>query len=285
MIAAKNVKTWDMHTAVLNIMANAIAEIPLAIHRIMITNVIHLVIRKKAYAAAEAGIIVYMLLNRMKALNKFNLLLVLLLLSTQVLAQQQNNIYSITFSYDAGKLSIEQIKQAVTASDYSIYVPGAYKAQVVSANGRLLGDVQFLVPQDFQNSIGKFRVFAPRSADDSALNIYDNRGKLLLHVELQSPTKAAQQQNNKIDFGFDFKILYIATPVILILGFLALVEVRRRNDHTRLMAWHRGKKVESLKEYISINMKKGFKEEQIRNALYMNGYGLKEIEDAFKGMK
>ena len=47
----------------------------------------------------------------------------------------------------------------------------------------------------------------------------------------------------------------------------------------------KGHKADSLKDYIAANLKKGFKQEQIRDALYKNWYDSKEIEDAFKGMK
>lgn len=213
-----------------------------------------------------------------------------LLLAAQVLAQQQSDIWVISLNYNAGKLSIGNIKDAFTTSSYNVYADSAYKVLVIASDNRILGDVKFLTPNDFRDSSGRFNVFAPRSGDDATIKIFDIAGQEILSSRVPNVSPKTQRAQSTrpiygIDFGYNPRIWLILGPLALIIGFLVSVEVKRRKDHARLMVRQRGQKADALRDYIASNLKKGFGKEQIRNALYKNGYDSGEIDEAFKGMK
>ena len=91
------------------------------------------------------------------------------------------------------------------------------------------------------------------------------------------------QQNENGNSRFSW--LYIAVPLGAIFGMLTIFEVNRKKEHIKLTAWHRNNKSEALKNYAAANLKKGFKQEQIKNALIKNNYNNQEIEEAFKGIR
>ena len=66
---------------------------------------------------------------------------------------------------------------------------------------------------------------------------------------------------------------------------LAYIEAKRKKDHARLLINQRNNKSEALKNYIAANLKKGFKKEQIRDALIKNNFNAEDVEEAFKGVK
>ena len=99
---------------------------------------------------------------------------------------------------------------------------------------------------------------------------------------IQNHIISTQQDENS---NSRFSWLYIAVPLGAIFGMLTIFEVNRKKEHIKLMAWHRNNKSEALKNYVAANLKKGFKQEQIRNALIKNNYNNQEIEEAFKGIR
>ncbi len=115
---------------------------------------------------------------------------------------------------------------------------------------------------------------------------FEEEKELVRSASMQNSGNALYQtatdENHK---GLKVSWFYVAAPLGLILLFLAVVEVKRKTDHLRLLSWHRSNKDEALKTYVSTNLKKGFSKEQIRSALIKNNYNQKEVEEAFKGMK
>ena len=83
----------------------------------------------------------------------------------------------------------------------------------------------------------------------------------------------------------NLKWLYVILPIILILGFLVYVEVKRKKDHILLMQKKSGQNIDALRKYISTNLQKGFSKDKIKAALVKNNYSPHEIEDAFKRTK
>ncbi|MEK6983153.1 MAG: hypothetical protein AABX33_01140 [Nanoarchaeota archaeon] len=74
---------------------------------------------------------------------------------------------------------------------------------------------------------------------------------------------------------------FITLPLLLIFGLLAYIEINRRKNHKQLMQKHQEQNIIALRNYISINLKKGFTNEQIKNALIKNNYDVKILDEAF----
>lgn len=79
--------------------------------------------------------------------------------------------------------------------------------------------------------------------------------------------------------------LYVAFPIFIVAGMLTYIEVRRKNDHIKLMSQTKQYKTDSLRNYVMTNLKKGYGKEQIRDALVKNNYNNQEIQDAFRGIR
>ena len=83
----------------------------------------------------------------------------------------------------------------------------------------------------------------------------------------------------------NFSWLYVAFPIFIVVGMLTYIEVKRKKDHIKLMSQTKQYKVDSLKNYVQNNLRKGYGREDIRSALIKNNYNSQEIEEAFKGMR
>lgn len=223
--------------------------------------------------------------------NLFLPALVLFLIISSAYAQESNKIYLIKFKYSSGQLSIAGISEAATSSG-NFNSNGDYKINVISVNGDVLSSSKFSVPFAVKplNS-GDFAVFAPRFDSAALIKVYDNSQKEILSVALQNSanviqnseaeTALAQEQRNSLKLSW----LYVLFPVVIAALFIGYHEFDRKKWHIEFNAHKRQQSAMALRSYVASNLKKGFKREQIRNALAKNNYNNHEIEEAFKGIK
>ena len=68
-------------------------------------------------------------------------------------------------------------------------------------------------------------------------------------------------------------------------GLLTYIELKRRNEHTKLMRQRKQQELAALKNYAITNLRKCCVKEQIRSALLKNNYNVAEIKESFKGVK
>lgn len=224
-------------------------------------------------------------------------------------AQEANRIYAITFSYqkNTNTLSLTEIREAIGSIDESS-AGASYRLDVLSSDDDVLHSLYFNIEEQRGNpDIVKFSVFVPYYDEANHINVYDKDNNQILSVLLQdaintksgfgqlSPLSQGQQVTKSGSetpllaedkkFNFNPKWLYIASPIVLIIGFLFIVEWRRKSDHAQLMSRYHGQKSDNLRNYVATNLRKGYKKEQIRNALIKNNYSNKEIEEAFRGIR
>ena len=100
--------------------------------------------------------------------------------------------------------------------------------------------------------------------------------------EEKSLIKSAAMENSK---GFKLSWLYVLFPVVIAALFIGYHEFGRKKWHMEFNAHKRQQSALALRAYVASNLKKGFKKEQIKNALIKNNYKNHEIEEAFRGME
>ena len=104
--------------------------------------------------------------------------------------------------------------------------------------------------------------------------------------ETKVPAAANVQQSTPSESsGLSLIWIYIGLPILIIIVFLAYVEIKRKKSHAELMSQLKNQNSLSLRNYVVANLRNGYGKDQIRNALAKNNYSSKEIEDAFKGLK
>ncbi len=79
--------------------------------------------------------------------------------------------------------------------------------------------------------------------------------------------------------------IFVLMPVLLILSYLTYLEMRRIKSHKSLEQQRQQQSNIALRNYVAINLRKGYNKEQIRSALIKNNYSNEEFEEAFKGLK
>lgn len=79
--------------------------------------------------------------------------------------------------------------------------------------------------------------------------------------------------------------IYVAFPIFIVAGMLTYIEVKRKNDHIKLVSQSKQNKADSLRNYVGTNLRKGYTKEQITNALAKNNYNSQEIQEAFRGIR
>ena len=90
-----------------------------------------------------------------------------------------------------------------------------------------------------------------------------------------------EEEKEKLNLNW----VYIALPLVLIFGMLVFIEMKRKKDHRGLMSQKKQYNTDSIRNYVSTNLRKGFSKEQIRNALIKNNYNNEEIGEAFRVLK
>src|SRR3989344_2897161 len=93
---------------------------------------------------------------------------------------------------------------------------------------------------------------------------------------MPSETNAGQEiaQKNKPNISW----VYVALPIIVILGFLVNVEVKRKKENRLLMQKKKGQNIDAMRKYINDNLQRGFSKDKIKSALSKNNYSNDEIE-------
>lgn len=231
----------------------------------------------------------------MKAQN-INKLCIFLILSITILsaivsAQEATDIYTITLNYkkQTSALSLVDIQKSIgTAPNYDTGDASAYRLDIVSADNKIGKSIKFSAPRKttlFQGLTNEnadnviFAISVPSFSNAKLINIYDNQNKKVLEIPLESISDITATKPLNLNW------LYIALPLLLIFGFLAYIEVKRKNDHKMLMQQVQQQSILTLKNYVTTNLRKGYGKEQIRNALVKNNYSNQEIEEAFKGLR
>ena len=218
-------------------------------------------------------------------------------------AQQADRIYAITFSYQTQTniLSLVEIREAIGSIDESS-AGATYRLGVLSADDDILHSLNFNVEEQRGNpEIVEFSVFVPFYEEADHINVYDKDNNPVLSVSLRDAVAAKSgfgqlsplSQERQISgssstplsekdkkFNFSIKWLYVAAPLVLIMGFLLFVELRRKSDHAQLLSKHQSQKADVLKTYVAANLRKGYSKDQIRNALLKNNYSVKEVDEA-----
>ena len=80
---------------------------------------------------------------------------------------------------------------------------------------------------------------------------------------------------------FNLNWVYLSAPILLIIGFLSYLEIKRIKSHKELMLTKQQQNRITLRNYVVNNLRKGYTKKQIRNALIKNNYTSQEIEEAF----
>ena len=101
----------------------------------------------------------------------------------------------------------------------------------------------------------------------------------ILQARLQAREEAKKETLSR------FNWVYIAIPIILVFAFLVYVELKRKKEHTELMQKFKQQNTLSLRNYVMTSLRRGYKKEQIKNALSKTGYSTQEIEEAFRGLR
>ena len=111
------------------------------------------------------------------------------------------------------------------------------------------------------------------------------------HERLQgSPALSEEEQriisetNEPAPSRFNFSWVYL-TPIIVIGLFLAYVEIKRLMEHNALTQQHNQQKINGLRIYVSSTLRKGYSNENIKDALSRSGYSNREIEEAFRRIR
>jgi len=79
--------------------------------------------------------------------------------------------------------------------------------------------------------------------------------------------------------------IYIASPLFLVIIFLAYYEVSRKKGYRDITNLRKQHTTNSIRDYAITNLRKGFSKEQIKDTLIKNNYTHQEIEEAFKGIR
>ncbi len=248
--------------------------------------------------------------------------MILLLFAVFVAAQGNNNIYLITLNYKkivtsqgiaiADSLSLVSIIK--TQGIVSAEGVGTYRLEIVSNNNQVLSSIKFNPPEtQSSNKVGKvgisntdFTISVPFFENGKLINIYNSHDKKVLEIPVDAfqeskqskqqllllmpkgitkETEAIKVPAEETILKISFSWWYIAAPVLLIIVFLAYLEVKRTKDHAELMRHMKQQNTLALKNYVMTNLRKGYNKEQIRNALIKNNYNKEEIEESFRGLR
>ncbi len=237
--------------------------------------------------------------------NKFIITLILFILAIGMAARakESNKVYEINLNYkrqaSLETLSFVNMQTAEgIAPDYSSQPVEGYSLEIISLDNQVLKSIKFAIPSGAvafsgisNNAQGSaddfmFALTVPYFSNAKQINIRDKNGKLILQIPLTSvPKSGSASETQTAQKKFNLSWIYLAAPVILIIGFLSFMEFNRVNAHKELRGQLNQNKTLSLKNYIMANLRKGFNREQIRNALIKNHYNYNEIEEAFRGIK
>jgi len=204
----------------------------------------------------------------------------LLLLSLLVSAQTNGKIFILTLNYKSAVLvqTLTLVDVRVgdgTPQDFSAVTKGDYKLELVSSDDKILKKINFNIPiqQNQQDSINlDFTMGIPYYNNAKTINIYDSGNNKVLEKQLTSNVQSPSTSS----------WIYIALPLIAILGLLVLIEFNRRKSHAKLIDKVNPQNTLNLRNYVVSNLKRGSSKEQIRSALVKNGYTNQEIDNAFK---
>ncbi|GEM_PF-2595522 len=108
----------------------------------------------------------------------------------------------------------------------------------------------------------------------------ENSAEILSQPAKFENLQVAEESASKIKFTW----LYFTFPVFILLGFFLYHEVERKKGHSDIAGQKRQHLLSGLRNYALSNMKKGYKKEQIKNALIKNNYDEKDVDEAFKGL-
>ena len=79
--------------------------------------------------------------------------------------------------------------------------------------------------------------------------------------------------------------IFVAFPLIAVAGLLAYVETKRKKNHIELESQRRQNTMASLRQYVENAMQKGYRKDQIVDALMKNNHSRDDIEQAFNVKK
>ena len=223
--------------------------------------------------------------------------MIALLVLPAVISQAQDKVFVIKLNYktqyNVETLELVEIFQSDgTPISYGNPSDG-YRLDMSSADGQTVGTFRFNIPvkeaafKGLSNDISGdsnnlyFTLYLPYSDKVSAINVYDPSGKqkLVIPIELKPGFESETDERQPRLLWF-----YISMPVFVVL-LLAFYEFKRIQGNKGLMSQRNQITRESLRNYVKTSLGKGFKKEQIRNALVKSKYSNKEIEEAFKGLR
>ncbi len=206
--------------------------------------------------------------------NKFALLTILNLLFFTALssAQETNRIYIVALNYKrvmfAESLSLVNIDTSKSPQDYGYSAGKDFKLEIISSDNQVLKTLEFNVPKENNNL--NFSISVPYFQNAKIMNIYDKDKNKVLEIPLKEESK------------LNLNWLYVTTPIILVIGFLVFIELKRKREHAELIKRRENQKIITLRNYVINNLRRGYSKEQIRNALIRNGYSNKDVDDAFR---
>ncbi|MBI3035536.1 hypothetical protein HYY71_04380 [Candidatus Woesearchaeota archaeon] len=233
------------------------------------------------------------------------LILNIAILALPLPAQGNDKVYSITLNYKK-----QLFAEAITLMDMRLTTgtPFNYsgaadspRLDMISIDGQVLSSIKFNIPtlsnlfpgvsnqQEQANEDLNFTLYVPYFDNVKMISIYDKNNIQMLGIPVISGFQAQPDFQASIyidETGINYSAwLFVILPVLLVLGFLAYVEIKRKKEHIELMQKIRQQNMLELRNYVIINLRRGFGKEQIRQALLQNKYTQQEIEEAFKGIK
>lgn len=226
----------------------------------------------------------------------------MLLIASAVSAQVAGKIDLVQMNYKkegaSDKLTLLNLYSGKgTPADYGRPAL-SYKLEIISSDNEVLRIVLFKVPaqallfkglaDDVKGTSSdlNFTLYLPYFENAVLMNIYDTSGRKVLSVPvIRNPGEQPAVQQPKEIVLPDYRWMYVAGPIVLILGLLFYVEVKRKKDHAKLMIKQRNDKAEILRNYVGKYIKKGYSKGQIRSSLAKYHYSPSEIEESFKGTK
>lgn len=230
-------------------------------------------------------------------------------------AQVVEDTNQITLNYHkqlfAESLSLVKITKSKSLIQQNPFEPiNGYRLEIISNKDEILKSMKFSVPigtvmlkgfgntntQGSANNLN-FTISVPHFSNEKTINIYDKDNNKVLDIPLTISSKissskipqpikelkpsiavkSADTQPNK-----NLNWFYTALPLAIVFGLLTYIELKRRNEHTKLMRERKQQELAALKNYVITNLRKGYSKEQIRNAMIKNKYSNKEIEEAVK---
>ncbi|MBI1934828.1 hypothetical protein HYS31_00150 [Candidatus Woesearchaeota archaeon] len=176
--------------------------------------------------------------------------------------------------YFTGELEVLQYDSS-TGSGYLYYLKTSDSRYKIESNGQLppftSGSLVTL-----RGTIQGNTIFVDASDSQSAQIVSQD----IKFKDLPVSGPASSESASKIKFTW----LYFTFPVFVLLGFFLYHEIERKKGHSDIREQKRQHLLSGLRNYAASNIKKGYKKEQIKDALIKNNYSENDVDEAFKGL-